>query len=168
MLSNSIELTTNGRAPSGSATPVDAEVIDVLPPSTNGPDLHRHGSSTVHNSQFPGLKHRRQSVSSALSHHTSIHSADSLASIDRPPSRTSPTPDNPSEKLPAAKIYHPLSPHVVALLMPASVFGVLARLGIQALVEYEGTSAFPLAWVQVMGCFVMGFGVGIKDPLGQL
>ncbi|CAL1706778.1 unnamed protein product [Somion occarium] len=49
--------------------------------------------------------------------------------------------------------------------MPASIFGVLARLGIQALAGYDGKSIFPLAWVQVMGCVIMGFGVGIKDPL---
>ncbi|KAI0073454.1 CRCB-domain-containing protein [Panus rudis PR-1116 ss-1] len=99
---------------------------------------------------------RRYSVASALSHHTSVHSAGSLASIDQPP-----------EKLPASKTYRPLSPHVLALLMPASVFGVLARIGIQALVGYDGHSIFPLAWAQFMGCLVMGFGLGIRDSLGQ-
>ena len=167
-MSGDIELMANSGNASRSATPVDPDTVDV-PPSSKTQSVERaQGFSTSHDESLPRLKHRRQSVSSVLSHHTSIHSAASLASLDRPPSRTEPTPEHPSEKLPAAKTYHPLSPHVIALLMPASIFGVLARLGIQALVGYEGTSAFPLAWVQVMGCFVMGFGVGIKDPLGQL
>ncbi|CAL1709925.1 unnamed protein product [Somion occarium] len=137
----------------------DSDTLDPLPLTSTyaSPVAHRGVQG------YPALRHRRQSVSSALSHHTSIQTAASLASIDRPPSRTS----SPDGKLPAAKVYHPLSPHVLALLMPASVFGVLARLGIQALVGYDGRSIFPLAWVQVMGCVIMGFGVGIKDPLGQ-
>ena len=168
-MSGDIELTATSSNATRSATPVDPDTIAVLLLSSKSQGIERiQGFSTSHDESSPRLEHRRQSVSSALSHHTSIHNAASLASIDRPPSRTEPTPERPSKKLSPAKTYHPLSPHVIALLMPASIFGVLARLGIQALVGYEGTSAFPLAWVQVMGCFVMGFGVGIKDPLGQL
>lgn len=99
-------------------------------------------------------------VGSALARHASLSNAASLASIDRPPSLT--------EKLPPAKIYHPFSPEVLALLMPASVFGCLARLGLEALVTYDGQSIFPLAWVQAGGCLVMGFGLGIRDPFGRL
>ncbi|KAF7977431.1 hypothetical protein HWV62_3584 [Athelia sp. TMB] len=96
-------------------------------------------------------------VGSALARHESVD-AESLASIDRPPSES---------KLPAAKIYHPFSLPVLALLMPASVFGVLARLGLQALVTYDGQSIFPLAYVQATGCFIMGIGLGIKEPFGR-
>lgn len=99
-------------------------------------------------------------VGSVLERHTSVRDAASLATLDRPPSD--------EVKLPAAKIYHPYSFHVLALLMPASMFGVLARLGIQALTNYDEKSFFTLAWVQGMGCLVMGFGVGIREPLGQL
>jgi len=98
-------------------------------------------------------------VGSALARHGSIPDAASLASIDRPPSL--------AEKLPPSKIYHPFSPHVLALLMAASVFGCLARLGLEALVTYDGRSIFPLAWIQVGGCFVMGLGLGFKDPFGR-
>ncbi|KIJ70027.1 hypothetical protein HYDPIDRAFT_171942 [Hydnomerulius pinastri MD-312] len=51
--------------------------------------------------------------------------------------------------------------------MPASIFGVLARLGLQALVTYSGESIFPLAYVQATGCFIMGIGLGMKTPFGR-
>ncbi|KZT36852.1 hypothetical protein SISSUDRAFT_988521 [Sistotremastrum suecicum HHB10207 ss-3] len=51
--------------------------------------------------------------------------------------------------------------------MPASVLGTLTRLGILALCNYDGNDIFPLAWVQATGCFVMGFAVTLKDPLGD-
>jgi hypothetical protein len=89
-----------------------------------------------------------------------VDDAQSLASIDRPPGK--------DENLPASKIYHPLSLPVLALLMPASIFGVLARLGLEALATYDGQSAFPLAYVQATGCFIMGLGLGLKEPLGNL
>jgi hypothetical protein len=87
--------------------------------------------------------------------------AESLAaSIDRPPSE--------AEKLPAAKIYAPLSFPVLALLAPASVFGVLARLGLQGLTTYDGQSVFSLAYAQTIGCFIMGFCLSFKEPIGNL
>jgi hypothetical protein len=87
--------------------------------------------------------------------------AESLAaSIDRPPSE--------AEKLPAAKIYATLSFPVLALLAPASVFGVLARLGLQGLTTYDGQSVFSLAYAQTIGCFIMGFCLSLKEPIGHL
>ncbi|OSD04198.1 hypothetical protein PYCCODRAFT_1407848 [Trametes coccinea BRFM310] len=101
----------------------------------------------------------RSDVGSVLAHHTSVSDAASLASIDRPPSE--------EEKLPPSKIYHPLSFPVLALLMPASIFGVLARLGLQAITTFDGRSIFPLAWVQAAGCLIMGFALGMKEPFGR-
>ncbi|KAH9844258.1 CrcB-like protein-domain-containing protein [Rhodofomes roseus] len=98
-------------------------------------------------------------VGSALARHESLQEASSLASIDRPPSDP--------EKIPPAKIYHPYDPAVIALLMPASVFGTLARLGLEALVTFDGNAIFPLAWVQVGGCLIMGFCLGIREPFGR-
>ncbi len=145
--------------------------------STKSPSLRRTSrsqtrsrrfsrSSATHSSRYPPrsrspyLNRTHTDVGSALERHETIRDVTSLASIDRPPSD--------EEKLPPTKIFHPLSIHVLALLMPASILGVLARLGLQGLVTYDGRSIFPLAWVQVAGCLVMGFGLGIKDPLGQL
>ncbi|KAG1752724.1 CrcB-like protein-domain-containing protein [Suillus paluster] len=102
---------------------------------------------------------RRSDVGSIIARHQAIDDANSLASIDRPPSEV--------EELPPAKIYHPLSIHVLALLMPASIFGVLARLGLQALATYNGQSVFPLAYVQATGCFIMGIGLKMKVPFGN-
>ncbi|KAG2056363.1 hypothetical protein BDR06DRAFT_952845 [Suillus hirtellus] len=98
-------------------------------------------------------------VGSILARHQTTDDANTLASIDRPPSEV--------EELPPAKIYHPLSIHVLALLMPASMFGVLARLGLQALTTYDGQSIFPLAYVQATGCFIMGVGLRMKVPFGN-
>ena len=72
------------------------------------------------------------------------------------------------EGLPPFKIYEPLSFPVIALLMAPAVFGVLARLGLVALATYNGQSVFPLAYVQALGCLIMGFCLRLKEPLGQL
>ena len=61
-----------------------------------------------------------------------------------------------------------LSLHVLALLIPSSTFGVLARLGLLALGTYDGNSIFPLIYVQAVGCLIMGFAVGLKEPLSRL
>jgi CrcB protein len=65
------------------------------------------------------------------------------------------------------RAYHPLSFHVVALLMPFSVFGVLARLGLSALATYSGQSIFSLACVQAAGCLIMGFCLALKEPFSR-
>ena len=106
------------------------------------------------------LTRTRSRVSAEIDRAATLEDARSLASIDRPPDE--------EVKLPPAKIYHPLSPHVLALLMPASIFGTLARLGLLAITGYDGHSIFPLAWVQAAGCLVMGFGLELKEPIGQL
>lgn len=107
----------------------------------------------------PPLPHNRSSsVGSTIADHRSLHDAESLAAIDRPP----------SEHLPPSKTYHPFSPAVLALLIPASILGVLTRLGLQALATYDGRSIFPLAYPQAVGCFFMGFALAYKEPLGNL
>ena len=80
--------------------------------------------------------------------------------IDQPP--------NADEGIKPSKIYRPLAFPVLALLAPASIFGVLARLGLEALMTYDGRSVFPLAYVQAMGCLIMGMALRLKEPLGQL
>ena len=64
--------------------------------------------------------------------------------------------------------FHPFSIHVLSLLMSSSVFGTLARLGIHALATYNGESIFPLAWVQAVGCGIMGFAFAMRDPITLL
>ncbi|KAG7096887.1 hypothetical protein E1B28_004293 [Marasmius oreades] len=87
-------------------------------------------------------------------------SEESIASIDC-------VPGGQSQPLPPSKTYHPFSPHVLALLIPFSIFGTLARLGLQALATYDDQSVFPLAYVQSTGCFVMGFFLRLKGPMGD-
>jgi hypothetical protein len=142
---------------------VSSSVLAIAPPhdfplyQPDGEDISTRKTSMNHT---PGLHQRRSDVGAVLAHHESVDDAQSLASIDRPPGR--------DEGLPASKIYHPLSLPVLALLMPASIIGVLARLGLQALVRYDGQSIFPLAYVQATGCFVMGLGLGMKEAFGNL
>lgn len=80
------------------------------------------------------------------------------------------TESSPSseEGIPPTKIYNPLSFPVLALLIPASVLGVLARLGLVVLMSYDGHAVFPLAYPQAVGCLVMGFALGLKEPIGQM
>ncbi|KIO32768.1 hypothetical protein M407DRAFT_66127 [Tulasnella calospora MUT 4182] len=51
--------------------------------------------------------------------------------------------------------------------MPSAVFGLLARLGLDALATYPGQSIFPLAWVQAAGCFAMGGLLGLREPISE-
>ncbi|KAF9567338.1 hypothetical protein CPC08DRAFT_681139 [Agrocybe pediades] len=79
--------------------------------------------------------------------------------VDRPPAA--------DEGIRSYKTYAPLSFPVVVLLMPAAVFGVLARLGLVSLMTFDGDSVFPLAYAQAMGCLIMGVGLRLKEPIGQ-
>jgi hypothetical protein len=75
---------------------------------------------------------------------------------------------NANDKKPLNPGIYPLSPEVLLMLMPAAVFGTLARLGLDALTTYPGESIFPLAYVQGVGCLVMGFCLGLKGPISDL
>lgn len=55
--------------------------------------------------------------------------------------------------------------HLIALLLPFSILGLLVRLGLQALVSYDPHAVFPLAYPQFVGCFVMGLAIPLKDRL---
>ncbi|EJD54550.1 hypothetical protein AURDEDRAFT_133003 [Auricularia subglabra TFB-10046 SS5] len=69
------------------------------------------------------------------------------------------------EEIPGPLRLHPFSLSVLAPLAPASMFGVLARLGLLYLGTYAGQSAFSLAWVQWAGCFFMGVFLGLRDTI---
>lgn len=86
----------------------------------------------------------------------SIHSIETL---EQPPDE--------QQGIPKTKVYRPLSFQVLALIMPASIFGVLARLGLTALATYDGRSIFPLAYAQAIGCLVMGAALRLKQPIGN-
>jgi CrcB protein len=155
---------SNSRTPGQGEQVLDEECTPHthFSPSRNE-TLHNDISKSIAAEKRPRIlegSSRRSDVGSVIAHHETLDQANSLASIDRPPSE--------AEELPPAKIYRPLSIHVLALLMPASIFGVLARLGLQALTTYDGQSIFPLAYVQATGCFIMGIGLGMKTPFGNL
>ena len=77
-------------------------------------------------------------------------------------------PPAEDEGIPTSKVYHPLSFPVLALLAPGAIFGTLARLGIGALGTFDGASFTDLVYIQSIGCFVMGFCLHLREPIGQL
>ncbi|KAF8591604.1 hypothetical protein K439DRAFT_1326892 [Ramaria rubella] len=79
--------------------------------------------------------------------------------------RVVPDPLRAGKTVPTPVAFHPFSIHVLSLLMSFSVFGTLARLGIHALATYQGDSIFPLAWVQAVGCAIMGFALALRQPI---
>ncbi|KAF9453089.1 CRCB-domain-containing protein [Macrolepiota fuliginosa MF-IS2] len=89
-----------------------------------------------------------------------LRTTEAAERIDQPPTED-------EDIKPQYKIYAPLSFPVLVLLIPASILGTLARLGLLALVSYNGESIFPLAYVQGLGCLIMGFGLRLKEPIGQ-
>ncbi|TFK91489.1 hypothetical protein K466DRAFT_660026 [Polyporus arcularius HHB13444] len=154
-------MAVDAHAPTG--TPESGKRTDDDSSRTVSEDAHAQHNPPARRSassrRSRSLHRGRSDVGEVLARHTSVQDAEELASIDRPPSE--------AEKIPPSKTYRPLSFPVLALLMPASIFGVLARLGLQAITTYDGRSIFPLAWVQAAGCLIMGFALGLKEPFGQ-
>lgn len=107
----------------------------------------------------PELQRRTSNIADVYAT-PSIENAESLAAISAPPIK--------EEEPPSAVIYHPFSFQTLSGLIPGSIFGVLARLGLLSITGYDGHSIFPLAWVQGAGCLVMGFTLELKEPIGEL
>jgi CrcB protein len=101
---------------------------------------------------------------SPASHQSSSNELQSFEAIERPPS----SHHESNIACQPVKTSNTLSLHVLALLIPSSTFGVLARLGLLALGTYDGSSIFPLIYVQAVGCLIMGFTVELKEPFGRL
>ncbi|CAE6400948.1 unnamed protein product [Rhizoctonia solani] len=87
-----------------------------------------------------------------------------IADLERQEPRATSPPPIAATAAPS-RSYHPLSWSVITLLALPSVLGVLARLGIHSLTTYDGDSVFALAWVQGMGCFVMGLAMGKRQTI---
>jgi len=62
----------------------------------------------------------------------------------------------------------PTSFEALTLLIPGTILGLLARLGIWHLDNYPDAAIFSLAWVQALGCLVMGAALGQKITLTNL
>lgn len=105
--------------------------------------------------------------SSASSTSPSISSPN--APTSRPNPHTAPSDPSPSAAVrPPSKHAQPFGFPVLVMLIPSSMLGLLARLGLEALGKYDGQSVFALGWVQGVGCFVMGVVVGLREPISQL
>jgi len=62
----------------------------------------------------------------------------------------------------------PTSFEALTLLIPGTVLGLLARLGVEHLDSYPNAAIFSLAWVQGLGCVAMGAALGQKITLTKL
>jgi len=121
--------------------------------------------------QITSEKHRRRSRSTRRSRVPTTDDASQISGLEedaRSPSVADISLPPAEEELTVpTRAYAPFSPEVIVLLMPGSVLGALARLGIEALVTYDGQAIFPLAWVQAAGCFIMGFALSLKREIGD-
>ena len=104
-----------------------------------------------------------------------LDDAESLYSVNVPPTEAEvelgekPSPEEAKlGEVPKPKTYPPFGFEVLSSLIPGSILGVLARLGLLAITTYDGQSIFSLAWVQAAGCFVMGLALGLRDQIGAL
>jgi fluoride exporter len=139
-------------------------VASTLPQIGSVPEKHEQRAHAHQNRDDEHGAHKASHAATGvgpLAPQQSIADARSLASVDRLS-----TGSNVMIQVPSSA-YHPFSPAVVALLMPASIFGVLARLGLQALANYDGKAIFPLAYPQAVGCLVMGIALSLKDPISS-
>lgn len=117
-------------------------------------------ASSVHSDVKLSTATHRTSAHVVQLQETNMADARSVASIELPTTDVLPLAG-------AEKTYHPLSLAVIAPLMSASVFGVLARLGLEGLATYDGRSIFPLAYPQALGCLIMGICLPLKDPISS-
>ena len=150
---------------SRSTSPISISVNNSKRIQTNGVPSVQDVTTTT-NGKLP--RRRRSSIADALEppdrESYAIQNAEELASISVASLEVESVHAN-GEPIRGPKVYSQFSVAVLAGLMAPSVFGGLARLGILALTSYDGHAIFPLAWVQSIGCLIMGFALGWKEPI---
>ncbi|CAE6466899.1 unnamed protein product [Rhizoctonia solani] len=133
--------------------------LAVVEPSEKGPS-----PSSVSESPSGSLQNYTPSVVPSRESRLEHKSQQTIADIEgQEPQATAPPPVVATTA--PSPSYHPLSWPVITLLALPSVLGVLVRLGIHSLTTYEGDSVFALAWVQGMGCFIMGLALGKRQAI---
>jgi len=95
---------------------------------------------------------------SASSHETPIE-------LETEPDLAQVTPTSPPRR---PSYTSPTSLEALTLLIPGTILGLLARLGIEHLDSYPNAAIFSLAWVQGLGCLAMGAALGQKVTLTKL
>jgi hypothetical protein len=96
-----------------------------------------------------------------------VQDADTSDAIDTLRAETVERPPASDEGIPPSKTYAPLSFPVIVLLMPASVFGVLARLGLVALMNYDGHAVFPLRILRLLAVSLWALDLGSRHRSGR-
>jgi len=129
-----------------------AETIDRPPNEAQVSEFSRSTSRRSGQLQFPKSDIEAQ----ARQEEEQLHEAET---IDRPPDE--------DQDIRKSKVYRPYDLPVLLILAPASILGVLCRLGLVALTTFEGSSVFALGYVNALGCLIMGFGLSMKGPLGE-
>lgn len=142
-----------------------------------GTDVNEKKETDIRDPEVPEsypapLRRRRHTseIADAIDPPTEDHlaNAESLASINGPPSESEVERGSIQGDFPPSKVYTAFSIPVLSSLAPASVLGALARLGLESITTYDGRAIFPLAWAQAAGCLIMGFALGLKDQIGGL
>ncbi|CAE7099629.1 unnamed protein product [Rhizoctonia solani] len=128
-----------------------AELAEKGPPPNSTPS-----SDSLHNYPPLVVPPGESQIGGKLQHATTDPERQNSQATSPPPIAATAAP---------SRSYHPLSWPVISLLALPSVLGVLARLGIHSLTTYDGDSVFALAWVQGMGCFVMGLALGKRQAI---
>lgn len=92
--------------------------------------------------------------------------AEPMSSSSRPRAPTTLTPPTP----PPTSLPSPLLPllSTYSLLIFASFWGILARLGLIWLGWFAEREVFPLVWAQVVGCAVMGLVLARREGLERM
>ena len=117
--------------------------------------------------ESPGVERQRLSDAESLASINEAPQVEAQTQAQYPLERIESYESLPKQISPS-KAYSPFSFPIIASLIPGSVFGVLLRLGILALMGYDEHSIFPLAWVQATGCLIMGLTLGLKDYISDL
>ncbi|TEB35659.1 hypothetical protein FA13DRAFT_1753220 [Coprinellus micaceus] len=132
----------------------EAETIDQPPNEEQVSELARSKSQRSGQLQLP--KSDIEAQACQVEEEEQLHEAQL---IDRPP--------DGAQDIRMPKVYRPYDLPILLILAPASILGVLGRLGLVALVTFEGSSVFALGYVNALGCLIMGFGLSMKGPLGE-
>jgi hypothetical protein len=132
----------------------EAETIDQPPNEEQVSELARSTPQRSGQLQLP--KSDIEAQACQVEEEEQLHEAQL---IDRPP--------DGAQDIRMPKVYRPYDLPILLILAPASILGVLGRLGLVALVTFEGSSVFALGYVNALGCLIMGFGLSMKGPLGE-
>ncbi|KAK4050954.1 hypothetical protein OIV83_003083 [Microbotryomycetes sp. JL201] len=100
-----------------------------------------------------------------------------VASERSSPEHSPPLRSNDATRLPSEPkhVQHPpprqdqaVTAATMSLLVFATIWGVLARLGLEWIGSFGQSEVFPLVWAQIIGCLIMGLVVEKKKGIERM